>query len=68
MALKHEVVVYGVFLTPEEIKERETWHETEWLEWELPKEVEKAATKFIKAELKKFYKKCKCGRCQLRKK
>lgn len=64
MATAHTVQVFGL---PEGWRPptKKQHHETEWLEWELPKKVEKAATKFIKQELKKFYQQCKCDSCKL---
>jgi hypothetical protein len=70
MAVVTTIKVFGV---PPEWEEQQRqdrlngivrYHETEWLEWELPKEIEKSATKFIEKELKKFHKKCQCENCK----
>lgn len=39
------------------------WHGTTYWEWEIPEKLEKKLTKMVKAELKKFYKNCKCENC-----
>ncbi len=40
------------------------YHETTWLEWQLPIEVEKEAEKFIEERLIEFHKNCKCENCK----
>lgn len=65
MAEVKTVQVFGVFFTPEEIKERSTWHETTWFETEIPKEIEDSLSKFLEEKMKEFYKKCDCGLCKL---
>lgn len=63
MAEQMGIMVYG---TPEGWKaptEKE-YHKTKWLEWQLPTEVAKEASDFIKKRLKKFFKECQCESCQ----
>jgi len=68
MAAKEvSVNVYGVFFTPEEQRERSTWHETTYLECEIPEALEKELSDLIDQKVKEFEEKCKCGLCQLHK-
>lgn len=68
MAKEVPVMIYGTLLSPQEIADRETWHEKTWLEWEIPKAIEKEVSKFISKKIKSFEKQCGCGLCQLHKK
>ena len=62
------VSVYGCFFSPEELRERAKWHDTTYLEYEIPKKLQKKLWKIIDKEIKQFEKKCGCGRCKLHKK
>lgn len=68
MAEEITVTVFSAGFTNEEIKERSTWHETTWLEIELPEAIKKECAEFIINKVKEFENKCGCGRCQLHKK
>lgn len=55
--------VYGI---PEGWKPP-TWkqsHPTTYLEWEIPKKLEKKLNALIKKEIRDFRKVCKCDRCK----
>jgi len=62
------VQVFSVGFTDEEIKERSTWHETTWLEIELPEAIEKECSEYVINRIQQFEKSCGCGLCQLHKK
>lgn len=63
--INHTIQVYGVFFTPEELKERESWHKTTWLEYEIPEALYKELCEIIDNKVMEFYKKCNCGLCKL---
>ena len=59
------IQVYGVFFTPEEEKERATWHDETWIEREIPKAIEEEIDKLIDEKIKEFEAHCQCGLCKL---
>lgn len=65
MDIAKPIQVYGVFMTKQQEKQMSTWHETEYLEYLIPKNLSKKLNKIIKSEIKKFKKECNCGRCKL---
>ena len=67
MASEQNISVYGIFLTAEEMAERATWHETTYLEAEIPAALSKKLDKYITSQVKKFHNKCGCGRCEIHK-
>jgi len=54
---------YGIDLSAQEIKRRKKWHTETYIEYEVPKKIEKKLSKIIESEIKKFNKKCKCELC-----
>lgn len=60
--------VYGINLSPQEIQDRSKWHETTYIEYEIPQKLYKKLHKIINKEVKIFEKKCNCGLCKLHKK
>lgn len=57
--------IYGVFLTPEEEKERATWHDTTYLEVSIPEALEEELSDYISKRVDEFEKKCNCGLCKI---
>lgn len=43
------------------------FHGTTYMEYEIPKKLEKELTKMVGKRLKEFYKECKCDSCKRRK-
>ncbi len=72
MAEEKPIYVYGNIRTPEQIQQDiidemngiVRYHETTWLEWEIPQELERKLTKMIKRQLVKFREKCICEHCK----
>lgn len=72
MAKLAATLIYGQIMTPEMVEQERRdkkagvirHHETTWLEWELPLEVERLAEKFIQEQLEKFENKCQCEDCK----
>lgn len=62
--IKTPVHVYGIFLTPEQIKELDKYHKTTYLEYEIPKKLERKLNKIIKEEIRLFKKQCNCPSCK----
>jgi len=64
--------VYGVFKTPEEIDQDRIdkengvirYHETTYLEYEIPKVLEDELSKFIEKRIAEFEKTCQCEDCK----
>lgn len=52
--------VYGIM----DIELSKPCHETTYLEWEIPKKLEKKLNRIIKKKIKGFIKKCKCDFCK----
>lgn len=60
------VNIYGISFTDEEIKSREGWHDTTYLEYEIPVELENELSLIIEQKIKEFNDKCNCGLCKLK--
>lgn len=59
------IMVYGSFGPT--LSKRQ-FHGTTYLEYEIPKKLEKELSKLIETKLKEFYKNCKCDSCTERRK
>lgn len=68
MGKNKPINVYGVFFTPDEVKERSKWHDTTYLEVEIPKELEEELYEIIDEKIKNFQDDCQCGLCKLNQK
>ena len=60
---KQVISAYGLDLSALEIERRKKWHTETYIEYEIPKKIEKKLSKIIESEIKKFSKKCKCELC-----
>lgn len=65
MATQHIMSIYGLNLSEEEIRERQTWHRTTYIETEVPEALEKEILEIIDSKVSSFHKKCGCGLCKL---
>lgn len=43
---------------------KKQFHGTTYLEYEIPKSLEKKLSKIVEKRLKQFYKECNCDRCK----
>jgi hypothetical protein len=58
-----ETVTIKVFGMPPDFEPSDC-HDTTYLEWEIPKELEQKLGKLIEKEIDKFQRKCSCESCQ----
>lgn len=63
MATRQVTNVYGIppGWKPPTKKE---WHGTTYLEYEIPKQLEKELSKLVENRLNQFYKECQCDNCK----
>lgn len=65
MAEQKAIMVYGNIQPPLTKKQ---FHGTTYLEYGIPKKLEKELTKMMNKRLKEFYKECNCESCKRRRK
>ncbi len=72
MAIQHVVQVYGKMETPEEAEQRRydvehgivRYHETTYLEYEIPASLEIELSEMIEKRILEFEKECQCEDCK----